>query len=149
MKIPVSVIGGIIVAVVVAVAAVTFYGPGTQTEEESERFAETGSVRTVKQTESGEQIITGDLMVHVYDLEEEVPINGATVTISGSVSGTGVTAPHEEAWFGYSFGYYNFEEIPTGWYTVTATKEGYTTMTKDSEVWAGEIHHFIVLLVKD
>ena len=72
---------------------------------------------------------TGIVFGYVYD-EDENPLRSVTVEIEGDdYSDSGKTDAD---------GYYEFNEIPAGDYTVTYTKTGYETQTQEVTVEAGE-----------
>ena len=80
---------------------------------------------------------TGTLIVHVVDEHTDIPLDGATVTISG---------PHEANGQSNEQGECMFESITVGTYTVYATKEGYHVHPETATVEAEKTTHHTIKL---
>jgi hypothetical protein len=72
----------------------------------------------------------GTLIGLVYDQNTGLPISGATVSFTMGFGGSTTTL---------SNGRYEFLELTPGFYSVTASKAGYTSMTRDIEVLFDEV----------
>lgn len=78
----------------------------------------------------------GDLSVFAENTENGDRVNGATVEIDkvgSEISKTGTTSNIDIANGGVSFG-----TMPTGYYHITVTKDGFTAGTYDQELWRDE-----------
>ena len=74
----------------------------------------------------------------VIDLDTHDAIEGASVNLSPSGKST----------FTGSDGYFEFQELDPGQYTVTVQKNGYTTNRKTVTTVAGEVENITVTLSK-
>ena len=72
----------------------------------------------------------GILIGKVYDQNTGLPIEGATVSFTMGFSGSTTTDEN---------GMYIFEDLTPGPYSITASKSGYTSMTRDVEVVFNEV----------
>ena len=74
----------------------------------------------------------GTVFGYVYD-EDENPLKSVTVTIAGNGYSDSVNTDED--------GYYEFDDVSAGDYTVTYTKTGYETQTQDVTIEEGEDVH--------
>ena len=72
---------------------------------------------------------TGIVFGYVYD-EDENPLRGVTVKIDGDDYSDNSTTDED--------GYYEFDKVPAGDYTITYTKTGYVTQTAEAIVVDGD-----------
>ncbi|UCE81289.1 MAG: carboxypeptidase regulatory-like domain-containing protein [Methanobacteriota archaeon] len=77
----------------------------------------------------------GSIKGYVYDLETDDPISDATVTI-----GVG------KEFFSTETGYFEFLNLDSGTYNVTASKSGYDSNTTNATVVAGETTDIVIYL---
>jgi len=75
----------------------------------------------------------------VYD-ENDNPLKGVTVTITGNDVSNSTTTNND--------GYYEFNGLPAGSYTLTYEKDGYQTQTQEASLEAGETKEIEVVTME-